>query len=120
MAILATGDELTMAGCLLFAEHPEQVLPNAHIRVSRFRGTERGTGARQNLVEDVRVEGPIPHAVPAARRRIAAVQPRRRALGRGGVFEDVALVPEDVWLEGVVNAAGARALPKAGLRLWAP
>jgi len=102
---LAVGDDLTMAGCLLFAEHPEQVLPNAHIRVSRFRGTERGTGSRQNLAEDIRVEGPIPHAVLAARRHITAWQPRRRALGRRGAFEDIALVPEDAWLEGVVNAA---------------
>jgi len=111
---LATGDELTIAGCLLFAEHPEQVLRNAHISVSRFRGTDRGTGARQNLVDDVRVEGPIPRAVLTARRRIAAVQPRRRALGRRGAFEDVPLVPEDVWLEGVVNAAVHRSYSLGG------
>lgn len=111
---LAVGDDLTMAGCLLFAEHPEQVLPNAHIRVSRFRGTERGTGSRQNLAEDIRVEGPIPHAVLAARRHITAWQPRRRALGRRGAFEDIALVPEDAWLEGVVNAAVHRSYSLGG------
>jgi len=111
---LAVGDDLTMAGCLLFAEHPEQVLPNAHIRVSRFRGTERGTGSRQNLAEDIRVEGPIPHAVLAARRHITAWQPRRRALGRCGAFEDIALVPEDAWLEGVVNAAVHRSYSLGG------
>lgn len=111
---LATGDDLTMAGCLLFAEHPEQALPNAHIRVSRFRGTERGTGSRQNLADDVRVEGPIPHAVLAARRQIAASQPRRRALGRHGAFENLALAPEDAWLEGVVNAAVHRSYSLGG------
>lgn len=111
---LTVGDELTMAGCLLFAENPGRVLPNAHIRVSRFRGRERGTGSRQNLVDDVRVEGPIPRVLAAARDRIAQWQPTRRALGRRGAFENVPLVPEDAWLEGIVNAAVHRSYSLGG------
>lgn len=111
---LRVDDQLTMAGCLLFAHNPEQVLPNAHIRVSRFAGTERGLGSRQQLTHDVRVEGPIPRALLAARRQIAQWQPTRRALGRQGVFEDIALVPEDAWLEGVVNAAVHRSYSLGG------
>jgi ATP-dependent DNA helicase RecG len=42
------------------------------------------------------------------------VQPTRRALGREGRFEDVALVPEDAWLEGVVNAVVHRSYSLAG------
>lgn len=111
---LADGEHLTMAGCLLFGQNPERVLPNAHIRVSRFRGRERGVGSRQNLVEDVRVEGPIERSVQAVRRLVNAWQPRRRALGRRGVFDDIALVPEDAWLEGVVNAAVHRSYSLGG------
>lgn len=105
---------LTVGGYLLFAEVPQALFPNAHVRVSRFAGRARGVGARQQLVEDVRVEGPLPRLLMQARAEIARVQPRRRALGRGGVFEDVPLVPEDAWLEGVVNAVVHRSYSLAG------
>lgn len=111
---LTDGSRLTMAGCLLFAHHPEQVLPNAHIRVSRFAGKERGLGSRQRLIHDIRVEGPIPRALLMARRHVARWQPTRRALGRHGTFEDVPLVPADAWLEGLVNAAVHRSYSLGG------
>ena len=57
---LATDEELTVAGVLLFGEHPQALFPEALIRVLRYRGSERGSGSRQQLIEDVRVEGPIP------------------------------------------------------------
>lgn len=111
---LATGDELTIAGCLLFAETPQAFLPEAFIRVLRYRGHERGSGSRQQLVEDVRLEGPIPKQLADARERVKRHQPTRRALGQGGAFEDVPLVPEDAWLEGIVNAAVHRSYSMAG------
>ena len=52
--------KLTIAGCLLFATTPQAFLPEAFIRVIGYRGNERGTGAREQLLEDVRVEGLIP------------------------------------------------------------
>ena len=110
---LMAGDELTTAGCLLFAHDPGRWLPNAHVRVSRFRGTERGSGARQQLVDDRRIEGPIPRVVTATRDFVRTVQPTRRALHRG-TFEDVPLVPEDAWLEGVVNAVVHRSYSMGG------
>jgi ATP-dependent DNA helicase RecG len=111
---LVDGERLTIAGCLLFAHSPTQVLPNAHIRVSRFAGTDRALGARQNLVRDDRFEGPIPQALNAAQERIDELQPRRRALGPGGRFVDVALVPQDAWLEGLVNAVVHRSYSLGG------
>jgi ATP-dependent DNA helicase RecG len=101
---LAADDHLTVAGALLFAEHPERVLPSAQVRVSRFQGTHRESGSRQNLIGDDRLEGPIPRLVDATRASIRRWQPTRRALAASGRFEDIALVPEDAWLEGVVNA----------------
>jgi ATP-dependent DNA helicase RecG len=111
---LAVGDELTIAGCLLFAEEPQAFLPEAMIRVLRYRGQERGSGARQQLVDDVRLEGPIPKQLADTRAEVKRLQPTRRALGSGGAFEDVPLVPEDAWLEGIVNAAVHRSYSMAG------
>jgi len=111
---LAVDDELTVAGCLLFAETPQALFPEAFIRVLRYRGRERGSGARQQLVEDVKLEGPIPKQLADARGQIKRLQPTRRALGPEGSFEDVPLVPEDAWLEGIVNAAVHRSYSVAG------
>ena len=111
---LRRGGRLTVAGCLLFAEHPQRFMPEAFIRILRFRGRERGSGARQQLLSDQRIEGPIPLALGEAQAAIRAVQPRRRALLASGRFGDVPLVPEDAWLEGVVNAAVHRSYSLAG------
>lgn len=104
----------TVAGYLLFAAAPEALFPNAHVRVSRFLGRDVGAGARRQLLDDVRVEGPLPRLIREGRETIARLQPRRRALGRGGLFEDVPLVPEDAWLEGLVNAVVHRSYSHAG------
>lgn len=111
---LATSDQLTIAGCLLFAESPQQFFPEAFIRVLRWRGKERGSGARQQLLEDVRIEGPIPEQLLEARTQVQRLQPTRRALQPSGKFGSVPLIPEDAWLEGVVNAAVHRSYSVAG------
>lgn len=105
---------VNVAGWLLFAPHPQDRLPEALVRVLRYRGTERGAGARQRLVSDLRCEGPIPQMLGEAREAIRDVQPTRRALGPAGRFEDVPLVPEDAWLEGLVNAVVHRSYSLAG------
>lgn len=111
---LATKQELTIAGCLLFAGAPQEFLPEAFLRVIRYRGRERGSGAGQQLIDDERIEGPIPHQLLAARDLIKKQQPTRRALLATGKFGDVPLVPEDAWLEGIVNAAVHRSYSAAG------
>jgi ATP-dependent DNA helicase RecG len=112
---LATKDgDLTVAGTLLFAAAPQTWFPEAFVRVIRYRGTGRGTGARQQIVEDVRCEGPLPKQIREARETVREVQPTRRALGRGGTFEDTPLVPEDAWLEGIVNAVVHRSYSITG------
>jgi ATP-dependent DNA helicase RecG len=111
---LSTDSELTIAGCLLFASFPQEFLPEAFVRVLRWRGHERGTGARQQLLDDVKVEGPIPEQLMAARKVVQDWQPTRRALLAGGKFGSVPLVPEDAWLEGIVNAAVHRSYSAAG------
>ena len=111
---LASADELTIAGGLLFATLPQRFLPEAFIRVVRYRGRERGTGSRQQVIEDVRVEGPLPSQMLGAREHVRRLQPVRRALIAGGKFGGVPLVPEDAWLEGIVNAAIHRSYSVSG------
>jgi ATP-dependent DNA helicase RecG len=111
---LSTEEELTIAGCLLFGSFPQKFLPEAFIRVLRWRGHERGTGARQQLLEDIKVEGPIPEQLLSARLYVEKLQPTRRALMPEGKFGTVPLVPDDAWLEGIVNAAVHRSYSAAG------
>jgi len=111
---LAVGENLTVAGCLLFAVNPQRPLPEAYVRVLRYRGRERGTGARQQLLEDTRLEGPIPRQLGEGRAAIERLQPVRRALTASGRFGDVPLIPEDAWLEGLVNAVVHRSYSLSG------
>lgn len=112
---LAVDGQLTVAGTLLFSELPQRFMPEAFVRVLRYHGTERGSGASQQIAEDIRIEGPIPKQIPWARAEISRLQPTRRALiASEGRFGPVPLVPEDVWLEGLVNAVVHRSYSLAG------
>ncbi len=111
---LAVDEQLTVAGVVLFAEHPQRFLPESFIRVLHYSGSDRGTGARQHLLRDEIVEGPVGRQLIRAREVIQEEQPRRRALAGSGEFEAVPLVPEDAWLEGLVNAAVHRSYSLAG------
>jgi ATP-dependent DNA helicase RecG len=111
---LAVDNTLTVAGTLLFAANPQRFLPESFIRVLRYRGDERGTGARQQLIRDERIEGPIARQLIRAREVVADEQPRRHALTAAGTFGEVPLIPEDAWLEGLVNAAIHRSYSLAG------
>lgn len=96
--------ELTIAAILLFGEAPQARFPEAAVRVLRYAGSHRGVGARQQLVHDRRCEGPIPRMLGDAQNLVHELLPTRRALGAGGRFEPVGIVPRDAWLEGLVNA----------------
>ena len=111
---LTTAEQLTVAGCLLFAENPAVFLPSALVRVTRWSGRGRETGSRQNVSSDERIEGPISLVISNARSAIQKVQPMRRALGHDGGFEDVPTVPEEAWLEGLVNAVVHRSYSVEG------
>jgi len=112
--LLTRGGQPTVAAALLFAEHPQTWFPEASVRVLRYEGRERGTGARQQLRDDVRMEGPIPRQLTKAQKAVADRMPTRRALGASGRFERVGLIPQDAWLEAIVNAAIHRSYSVSG------
>ncbi|MGQ0825127.1 MAG: ATP-binding protein [Actinomycetota bacterium] len=102
--LLTRSGDLTAAAVLLFAREPQRWFPEASVRILRYRGTERGAGARQQLLDDIRIDGPIPAQLISGRQTIFDRIPTRRALAVTGRFEQVGLVPQDAWLEGLVNA----------------
>ena len=105
---------VTVAAMLLFAAEPQQWFPQTFVRVLRYRGSDRGAGARQQLLSDVRVKGPIPRMIDEARQAVIDQLPTRRALTDSGRFEPVPLLPLDAWLEGLVNAVVHRSYSHSG------
>jgi ATP-dependent DNA helicase RecG len=112
--LLSKTKEPTVAAVLLFGAEPQRWFPESSVRVLRYEGTERGSGARQRLLHDRRIDGPIPVQLAEARQEIFDQLPTRRALGRDGRFQKVGLVPQDAWLEGLVNAVVHRSYSITG------
>ena len=114
--LLTRSGEITNAAYLLFGQRPQDVFLHAQVRVRRFLGTDRGTGAGLALEEgtDRRVEGPIPRCVTDATMIIDELLPHRRRLARSGRFEAAPIVPRDAWVEGLINAIIHRSYSMAG------
>ena len=112
--LLTRNGEMTAAAVLLFGKRPQRWFPEAYVRMLRYQGTERHTGVRQHLLQDIRVEGSIPHQLLEARSILFDLVPSRRALANSGRFERIPLIPEDAWLEGLVNAVIHRSYSISG------
>ena len=104
----------TTAGLLLLGAAPQRDLPEAFIRVLKYQGTNRETGARSNVTFDRRIEGTLPEQVRAVRRLLARHLPRATSLDRGGRFSRSTVIPEYAWLEAVVNAVTHRSYSIGG------
>lgn len=112
--LLTPRKEATIAAYLLFSPFPQEHFPSAHVRVTRFHGNERLTGADQNVIADERIEGPLPEMVTKAATTVASLQPTRQALRPEGRFGPVPLIPPSAWLEGLVNAVVHRSYSMVG------
>lgn len=114
--LLTPDNKITVAGYLLFADHPQDVFPNAHVRILRYTEVDRGTGSSLSLDDqaDIRCEGSLPTQVAAAADAIEKFIPRRRVLTSVRRFEGQPVIPRDAWLEGVVNAVLHRSYSAAG------
>ena len=106
--------QVTVAGMLMFGQAPATWFPSAHLRVIRYRGSERGSGSRLQVVADYRFEGRIPDQVTRAADVLDELVPNRQALRADGRFGSVPLIPRDAWLEGLVNAAVHRSYSNFG------
>ncbi len=104
----------TVAGLLVLGRDPQVHFPEAYVRLLRYAGSTRETGARSNVVGDVRLMGPIPDQIAAARRRLRRWLPAATRLGSAGRFGRESLVPEAAWLEAIVNGVVHRSYAIGG------
>ena len=112
--LIGRNGELFTAGHLLFGLKPQQIFPQAYVRVLKYAGLEARTGIDQNLVSDIRCEGTLAAQIDAARQAVGEQLPKQLALGPAGRFERSGIVPEEVWLEALVNAVLHRAYSNFG------
>ena len=99
----------TVAGILVLGREPQANLPNATLRLLRYHGSSRETGARSNIRDDIRLDGPLPAMISGAQKRLRRWLPRAIRLTPSGRFRGSGtLVPEAAWLESVVNAVTHR------------
>lgn len=114
-SLLTRDDRITVAAQLLFGT-PVVIPPHARVRVLRYLGTERGSGSTQQLLEggDIDLTGPIPEVIHRAADAIETLLPRRRRLGGARVFQPEPIIPQDAWLEGLVNGVVHRSYTMTG------
>jgi ATP-dependent DNA helicase RecG len=112
--LLTRHGDVTVAAELLFGTDPQEYLPNAVIRILKFDSLRRETGQRQNIVEDIRIEGTLPTMIRDAVTAVRRLLPRHRRLSDTGEFVWDPVLPEDAWLEGIVNAVLHRSYSLAG------
>jgi ATP-dependent DNA helicase RecG len=105
---------LTVAGLLVLGREPQAWFPEAAVRVLRYAGSSRESGTRANVVEDTRLEGPIPFQVEGAQGRVEDFLPLAMRLQRGGRFSESTLIPKFAWLEAIVNAVTHRSYSAGG------
>jgi ATP-dependent DNA helicase RecG len=105
---------LTVAGLLVLGREPQAWFPEAAVRVLRYAGSSRESGTRANVVEDERLEGPIPFQVEGAEERVEEFLPLAMRLQREGRFSESTLIPRFAWLEAIVNAVTHRSYSAGG------
>lgn len=104
----------TVAGLLVLGEAPQLVFPEAYVRVLRYQGSSRETGARANVLADRRIEGSLIKQVQGASRHLRRWIPEAVRLGPDARFAPEALIPEPAWMEAIVNAVVHRSYSMGG------
>lgn len=104
----------TVAGLLVLGKEPQRFFPEAVVRLLRYQGPSRETGARSNVIRDVRLDGPLSVQIDAARRRVRRWLPSAIRLQRTGRFAGSTLIPQFAWVEAVVNAVIHRSYSMSG------
>lgn len=104
----------TVAGLLVLGKEPQRGFPEAAVRLLHYRGSSRETGARSNIIRDIRLDGPLPVQIDGARRRLARWLPSAIRLQRDARFGPATLIPQYAWIEAIVNAVVHRSYTVGG------
>lgn len=90
---------------LLFALDPDKYIPSSYIRYTRYSGNTLESGAKFNVIKDVRFDGNIPTAIIKTRDFLRAALSDFYSFNLDkATFAKLPEYPEDAWLEGIVNA----------------
>lgn len=111
---------LRQGAVLLFGRDPSVIdHPNAGIRILRVDGTERLSGARYNVEEVARLDGPLPRLIEDAYRTMGGLI-RRSARLHDLFFRETPEYPTFAWQEAIVNAVAHRdyRIRGYGIEVW--
>lgn len=114
--LLSSDNRQTNACHLLFSKHPQDVFPQASVRVTKFLADEQGVGAKLNIDSDndYRLYDNIPNLIYQATDIIDRIITKRKSLGNNNEFVFNDIIPRDAWLEGLVNALVHRSYSLSG------
>ena len=104
----------TVAGLLILGREPQRAFPQAMVRLLRYEGSSRETGARSNVAHDRRLQGTLAAQIDGARRALRRWLPTAIRLQPEGRFQEATLIPSFAWLEAIVNAVTHRSYSLAG------
>jgi ATP-dependent DNA helicase RecG len=98
-------EALTLAGLLCLGKNPQQFFPGLSVHVLVYPDAREGvTGPQgERLVDNVKIDGSIPHAIPEIM-RIIKRNIQKRTVVRGLFREDVLEYPELFLREAIINA----------------
>jgi ATP-dependent DNA helicase RecG len=98
---LVTGEQLTLAGCLLFAKQPQTILPQFSVKAAWIKGVElSGT----EFEDDRNFDGSLPELFNQAYGFLDAWNQRRQPKESSYNSTGEALVPKEVFEEVLTNA----------------
>lgn len=90
---------------LLFARDPDKYVPSSYVRYTRYSGNTLESGARFNVLKDVKFYGNIPTVIIKTRDFLRAAFSDFYSFNLDqATFAKLPEYPEDAWLEGIVNA----------------
>ncbi|MDR0432429.1 MAG: putative DNA binding domain-containing protein [Bifidobacteriaceae bacterium] len=114
--LLTKDGRVTVAAWLLFADNPQALFPNAHVRVLQYADRDRGTGSRMTLMSghDMRFEGPLAQQITKATQTVAKWLPNLSRLADDGQFRATDIIPAKAWEEGIINAVIHRSYSMQG------
>lgn len=104
----------SVAGILVLGKDPQRLFPHASVRLLRYHGASRETGARANVEADDRIDGSLGHQIDRARRSLQKWLPSAIRLQVEGTFDAATIIPESAWLEAIVNAVVHRSYTIGG------
>ena len=101
-------EKLTVAAVLLFAKNPQQFMPRARVRFTRYDGVEEKFGSNINVIQDRMFSGRILDVLRNTLSFVETQIKRFTNLDSDANFFSYAEYPKFVWKELIVNAIAHR------------